>query len=85
MFQRSSREAQLNFEVFFVAECAIEGQSLKQRCASLQDDIKHKQAESKFLERKHRELHSTSFMYEQERSRLQKLINQLTGFINAYR
>lgn len=70
---------------FFVTECAIESRSLIQRCASLQEEVKLKQAESKFLERKHRELHSTSFMYEQEQSQLQKLIDQLTSFINAYR
>lgn len=55
------------------------------KCAELKEKVKFKQAESKFLERRHRELHSTFFGYEQEQKKIQKTIDHLTKITNAFR
>lgn len=51
----------------------------------LKEDIMMKKLEVKYLERRKRELNSTSFLREQERIRLQKLLDQLTNIVNAFR
>lgn len=51
----------------------------------LKEEVQLKQAESKYLERKRRELRASSFLLEQERLKLQKCFNQLTKIVNSFR
>lgn len=70
---------------FFLTERAIETQGLRQRCGMLKEEVQLKQAESKYLERKRRELRASSFLLEQERLRLQKCIDQLNNIVDSFR
>lgn len=72
-YQRYSKERNLEIE------------QLKSRCASLKEEIVMRQFEVKYLERRQRELHSSTFMADQERKRLQKTLDQLKNIINAFR
>lgn len=63
----------------------METQNLRQRCTTLKEEVQLKQAESKYLERKRRELRASSFLLEQEQLRLQKCINQLTKVVDSFR
>ncbi|KAK9736650.1 Protein of unknown function (DUF3736) [Popillia japonica] len=69
----------------YANERSIEIKTLRKRCEKLKKDVQVKQAETKYLERKHRELHSKNFISEQEKNRLQNAIDHLTNIINALR
>lgn len=71
--------------MLFFIERAIESQNLHHRCSMLREEVQLKQAESKFLERKRRELRASSFLLEQERLRLQKCVEQLTKIVDSLR
>lgn len=71
--------------MFTIIERESEIEMLKQRCTELKENIKLKQTESKYLERRHRDLHSMSFVQEQENIRLQNTIENLTKIIHAFR
>lgn len=51
----------------------------------LKEQVQLKQGESKYLERKRRELRASSFLLEQERLRLQKCLDQLTKIVDSFR
>jgi hypothetical protein len=70
---------------FEISEREGEIEALSKRCTSLKEEVIMKQFEVKYLERRQRELHSTLFLTEQERKRLQKILDQLNNIVNAFR
>lgn len=74
----------LLFSLLFL-EREGEIETLSKRCTTLKEEVVTKQSEVKYLERRHRELHSILFLREQETKRLQKLIDQLNKIVNAFR
>lgn len=68
-----------------LADREKEIQMLGRRCVKIKEKIRIKQVESKYLERKHRDLHSSYFHYEQEYVQLKKAFDNLTNIINAFR
>lgn len=68
-----------------LVERTLEISTLKKRCEELKKEVQLRQAESKYLERRHRDLHSASFVCEQDKVRLQSTIDHLTNIIKSFR
>lgn len=73
------------FFVSLLSERTLETDGLRQRCTMLSEQVQLRQAESKYLERKRRELRASSFLLEQERLRLQKCVDGMTKLVDSFR
>lgn len=70
---------------FLFKDREMEVTTLKNRFTELQEEIRSKQVESRGLEKKHRELHLTSFHYQQEYTQLKRNYDNLTNIVKDFR
>nr|XP_022915892.1 uncharacterized protein LOC111425848 isoform X1 [Onthophagus taurus] len=64
---------------------SVEIRTLRSRCAVLKREMEVKLDEMKYLERKHRDLHSKKFLSDQERINLQTAVDHLTKIVKSFR